>query len=66
MRVIICPEGMQLIENGKFCIDSYEWPNKKDQLPKVDVSYEEAAQTCAKEGKRLCTSEEWQMACRNQ
>jgi PKD repeat protein len=66
LRVIICPEGMQLIEGGRFCVDIYEWPNKKYEMPVVDVSYEEAVETCAKEGKRICTAEEWQMACRNQ
>jgi plastocyanin len=64
--VIICPEGMQTIESGKYCIDSYEYPNKKGEMPRVNVSYEEARKICAQDEKRLCTSQEWETACRNE
>lgn len=46
-----------------FCIDTYEFPNIKEEKPKVFVSYNEAAGTCGKLGKRLCTEEEWTFAC---
>jgi serine/threonine protein kinase/formylglycine-generating enzyme required for sulfatase activity len=47
-----------------FCIDEYEYPNKAGALPTVNVSWEEAERACAKAGKRLCTEEEWEKACK--
>jgi hypothetical protein len=46
------------------CVDAYEYPNQPDATPKDMVSQEEAANICKKEGKHLCTIEEWQAACR--
>lgn len=63
LHIIICPEGMRTVKAGSFCIDSYEYPNKRNSKPKTDVTFEEAQQLCWNEGKRLCTSEEWEMAC---
>jgi hypothetical protein len=65
MRVVICPQGMVTAERGKFCIDEYEWPNSRGAVPHTNVSWHEAAQACESAGKRLCSSEEWQRACRN-
>ncbi|MCF0224264.1 MAG: SUMF1/EgtB/PvdO family nonheme iron enzyme [Fibrobacter sp.] len=51
--------------NGKeVCVDAYEYPNIADEPPKDMVSQEEAANLCAKEGKHLCSIDEWQAACR--
>ncbi|MCF0221699.1 MAG: SUMF1/EgtB/PvdO family nonheme iron enzyme [Fibrobacter sp.] len=51
--------------NGReVCVDAYEYPNKADENPKDMVSQEEAVALCAKEGKHLCSIEEWQAACR--
>ncbi|HEX2958417.1 MAG TPA: PKD domain-containing protein [Chitinispirillaceae bacterium] len=65
VKIVVCPEGMETVENGQFCIDTYEWPNKKNTFPKLDVSYEEALQMCSEAGKRLCTAREWETACRS-
>ncbi|MCL2688459.1 MAG: PKD domain-containing protein [Chitinispirillia bacterium] len=65
MRVVICPEGMVTAEQGRFCIDQYEWPNSRGTVPHVNMSWHEAVQACQSAGKRLCTSSEWQGACRN-
>lgn len=46
------------------CVDAYEYPNKADEKPKDMVSQEEAAALCSKEGKHLCSIDEWQAACR--
>ena len=46
-----------------FYIDKYEYPNQRDSLPKVDVTWVEAESLCAAQGKRLCTEQEWQKAC---
>ena len=64
-RVVICPGGMVTVERGKFCADKYEWPNKRGSMPVANISWEEASNACHGAGKRLCTSDEWQRACRN-
>jgi Uncharacterized conserved protein len=46
------------------CVDAYEYPNVADENPKDMVSHEEAAALCEKEGKHLCSLDEWQAACR--
>lgn len=47
-----------------FCIDPYEYPNRRGEYPMANVSFEEAATLCASVGKRLCTEAEWTLACR--
>jgi hypothetical protein len=61
----ICPEGMEYIEIGatRFCIDIYEWPNRKGGLPGSYVSIYQAQDSCFTVGKKLCTQEQWSMAC---
>jgi formylglycine-generating enzyme len=46
-----------------YCIDRYEYPNTKGQFPWVFVTWTEAADLCADQGKRLCTEDEWTLAC---
>jgi len=51
---------------GGFCIDIYEYPNEKEAMPVVLAGYEaheQASELCRGEGKRLCSSQEWQRAC---
>ena len=47
-----------------FCIDSFEYPNKPGQLPKIAAAFSEAEASCKKDGKRLCTEDEWEKTCR--
>lgn len=47
-----------------FFIDLYEYPNRLGQLPRVDVTFDEASRLCTERGKRLCTEREWERACR--
>lgn len=46
-----------------FCMDRYEWPNKKGELPPVGMTWHEAKRSCESVGKRLCTAQEWTFAC---
>lgn len=46
-----------------FCIDRYEYPDQKGAYPWVGVSWYEAVDICADEGKRLCDELEWTFAC---
>lgn len=58
---------MELV--GHYYIDQFEYPNKppqKGEKPEFlsNITQSSAAKMCAKEGKRLCTSTEWEKACR--
>jgi hypothetical protein len=50
-------------ESKHFCVDRYEYPNEAGRRPTVSVSWDEARDVCANEGKRLCGAEEWTLAC---
>ena len=47
----------------RFCMDRYEWPNQKGELPRNLVSFQDARAACEATGKRLCTEEEFNFAC---
>lgn len=51
-------------ERARTCIDVFEFPNRACELPVVWASPIQAAMICQLEGKRLCTQEEWILACR--
>lgn len=62
----ICPKNMVFVPregDRSFCIDKYEWPNKKGKIPMVNVSWIRAKMYCFDEAKHLCSAEEWQYAC---
>lgn len=46
-----------------FCIDRYEWPNVKGELPPIGMTYWEAKSLCESVDKRLCTISEATLAC---
>jgi peroxiredoxin len=50
-------------QNMRFCIDRFEYPNRKGEYPVIMVSWYEAKASCEAEGKRLCTENEWTFAC---
>jgi hypothetical protein len=54
----------RLAELEPFCMDTYEWPNQEGALPKTNVTWQEARLHCEAVGKRLCTVDEWEAACR--
>ena len=56
-------EGTELITLEEFCIDEYEYPNKKGEFPSTKISWFEAEVYCKKLEKRLCSGEEWEKAC---
>jgi hypothetical protein len=47
----------------RFCIDEYEYPNKRGERPRVMFNFPQAQRLCAVEGKRVCTETEWTTAC---
>ncbi len=60
-----CGTGMEPVETDakQFCIDRYEWPDRKGATPQTYVSLYQAMDSCAAAGKRLCTADEWSLAC---
>jgi hypothetical protein len=46
-----------------FCIDRFEYPNRRGAYPWIVVNWDEAQALCARDGKRLCTETEWTFAC---
>jgi formylglycine-generating enzyme len=57
-------EVPRAVDLGRYCIDRYELPNKAGQVPLHDLSWDGAVAACAAVDKRLCTSAEWERACR--
>ncbi|MFO0660843.1 MAG: SUMF1/EgtB/PvdO family nonheme iron enzyme [Polyangiaceae bacterium] len=47
----------------RFCIDKYEYPNLEGVKPAVMPDWHDAKDACEIEGKRLCQSSEWTLAC---
>jgi len=47
----------------KVCVDVFEFPNKPCELPLVWVAPVQAKVICELQGKRLCSQEEWTLAC---
>jgi formylglycine-generating enzyme required for sulfatase activity len=46
-----------------FCIDRYEAPNIRGELPYSQQTAYDGEAWCAARGKRLCTQDEWVRAC---
>ncbi len=51
-------------KSATYCVDVFEFPNKPCELPFVWAAPTHAKAMCEIEGKRLCTEDEWNLACR--
>jgi formylglycine-generating enzyme required for sulfatase activity len=68
-----CPNDMVLVDSS-FCMDKYEWPNKKGVKPLITASGlphpkdkknpMDATRLCKSVGKRVCKAPEWIDACK--
>jgi hypothetical protein len=60
-----CPNDMIPFNSGQqaFCIDKYEYPNRKSAVPLTDVTWVQAVMRCRNAGKNLCSFSEWKAAC---
>ncbi|WP_375741736.1 SUMF1/EgtB/PvdO family nonheme iron enzyme [Corallococcus interemptor] len=47
-----------------FCVDEYEFPNQAGRKPRVSATWLDAKAACEGLGKRLCSEEEWEKACK--
>lgn len=55
---------LSAVEVGGFCVDAYEYPNKKGVGPTVGVAFADAKRLCESQSKRLCTEAEWEKSCK--
>ena len=56
--------ALSTVQVQSYCIDRFEFPNTPGRLPKVASAFGEAEQSCSSAGKRLCSEEEWEKACK--
>jgi hypothetical protein len=47
----------------RFCMDRYEYPNQKGELPALLIAWTDAKKVCEGLGKRLCSEREFNFAC---
>lgn len=52
------------VDVAAFCVDLFEFPNKRGVSPTVNVAWSDAKRLCEGKGKRLCSEEEWEKACK--
>jgi formylglycine-generating enzyme len=50
--------------SARFCVDVFEFPDLACELPFVFATPAQADRICRAQGKRLCTQDEWNLACR--
>jgi formylglycine-generating enzyme required for sulfatase activity len=55
---------LSAVEVSDFCIDTFEFPNRRGAIPRINVSWNDAKRLCEGQGKRLCSEEEWEKACK--
>jgi len=48
----------------EYCIDIYEFPNKKGAKPLVKQEWFGGKDSCEKAGKSLCSEKQWEKACK--
>lgn len=49
---------------GSYCIDVYEYPNQRGREPVAGYTWARAKKACEGLGKRLCSEDEWERACK--
>jgi len=52
------------VKGKTVCVDAYEYPNRHGEKPRNMINQSAAARLCEQAGKRLCSIDEWQAACR--
>jgi hypothetical protein len=55
-------DEMVFVPSGNFYIDKYEYPNHYGYYPLLRTTWKEACVECNKQGKELCTPEQWEAA----
>ncbi len=57
-------KALTSVEVGPYCIDIFEYPNKRGAPPMAAVGWADAKRLCESTGKRLCSEAEWEKACK--
>jgi formylglycine-generating enzyme required for sulfatase activity len=52
------------VELRAFCVDEFEYPNRRGASPRAGVSWTDARRSCESKHKRLCSEAEWEKACK--
>lgn len=52
------------VDVAAYCIDTFEYPNKRGVAPTVNVGFADAKRLCEAQGKRLCSESEWERSCK--
>ncbi|RKI02900.1 protein kinase [Corallococcus sp. AB030] len=55
---------MASVTVNSFCVDEFEFPNQAGRKPRVSATWLDAKAACEGLGKRLCSEEEWEKACK--
>ncbi len=56
--------GVSSVSVDAFCVDQFEFPNRRGVNPTVNVTWNDARKLCESKGKRLCSEEEWEKSCK--
>ena len=57
-------KALASVEVGSFCIDIFEYPNKRGTSPTASVGFADAKRLCEAQSKRLCSEAEWEKSCK--
>jgi formylglycine-generating enzyme required for sulfatase activity len=57
-------KALTSVDVGGYCIDTFEYPNKRGVAPMAAVAWADAKRLCETQGKRLCTEAEWEKSCK--
>ncbi|MFP2900704.1 SUMF1/EgtB/PvdO family nonheme iron enzyme, partial [Corallococcus sp. 4LFB] len=55
---------MDSVMVDSFCVDEFEFPNQAGRKPRVNMTWLDAKSSCEGIGKRLCSEDEWEKACK--
>ncbi|GMT96888.1 hypothetical protein KH5H1_10070 [Corallococcus caeni] len=55
---------MDSVMVDSFCVDEFEFPNQSGRKPRVNMTWLDAKSSCEGIGKRLCSEDEWEKACK--
>lgn len=57
-------KALASVDVAAFCIDTFEYPNKRGASPTASIGFADAKRLCEAQGKRLCSEAEWEKACK--
>ena len=57
-------KALSSVEVPGFCVDIFEYPNKRGVAPTASVGFADAKRLCEAQGKRLCSEAEWEKSCK--